>query len=147
MRKQLLVNPDLQLRVILYAVVITVMTSAIIYFANMYMYYELVFEMEKNGFSDGSPVMSSLELVKSKLAIITILSTGFVSIITVIAALFLSHKIAGPIYKLKKLFDQIAQDGMLTESVKSEISFRKGDFFEDVGVSFNEMIRKIKKES
>jgi methyl-accepting chemotaxis protein len=59
------------------------------------------------------------------------------SIITLISAVFsvaLSHKIAGPIYRLTR-----AMKNAKLKSEKPTIAFRKDDFFHELAEAFNEM--------
>jgi sensor histidine kinase YesM len=57
------------------------------------------------------------------LSIVQILFTGLVFILTI----FMTHKIAGPLYKLKNHLSSIRQGEPLTP-----LTFREGDYFQDV---------------
>ncbi|OFZ49072.1 MAG: hypothetical protein A2381_15850 [Bdellovibrionales bacterium RIFOXYB1_FULL_37_110] len=58
-----------------------------------------------------------------------------------IAALLLSHKIAGPIYSIKRTMKEIISEGNLKEA-----QFREKDFFVDLKDQFNEFIVYLKKK-
>tara|TARA_Y100000590_G_scaffold470538_1_gene666152 strand:- start:5792 stop:6283 length:492 start_codon:yes stop_codon:yes gene_type:complete len=49
--------------------------------------------------------------------------------------IFLSHRIAGPLYRLKMYFSQLKQGDL-----QSRLSFRKRDHFQDVALAYNEML-------
>ena len=51
----------------------------------------------------------------------------------------LSHRVAGPIYRLNQHLKSIADDPKKLRT----ISFRKGDYFEDVETNFNRMVESI----
>ncbi len=55
-------------------------------------------------------------------------------LLTLLISLFVSHKIAGPLYKLKKSLDG-ARKGRL-----ERITFRKHDNFQDLATSYNEAV-------
>ena len=67
--------------------------------------------------------------------LIGILTTG-------ISTLFLSHKMAGPMIKLRNFFNGVAKDG----EFPGELSFRKGDFFLDLPPTINKAFAAIKKK-
>lgn len=56
-----------------------------------------------------------------------------------LVGLFISHRIAGPIYKLRQFFLK-AKDGDLV----SKLEFREKDYFQDLPVSYNEMMASIR---
>lgn len=68
-----------------------------------------------------------------------------VSIWTVFVALaggiLFSHRIAGPMYRLKQHLIQLKNN----PNALTEVSFRKGDFFQDVAKTFNDFVRVIKR--
>jgi hypothetical protein len=51
--------------------------------------------------------------------------------------LFYSHKIAGPLYRLNKYFDDAAASG---KPLEKKVYFRKDDFFQEVPDSINKYI-------
>ena len=59
--------------------------------------------------------------------------------LTFLISIFMSHRIAGPIYKLSKWFDE-AKKGNL----KDDLFFRKKDHFKEIAEDYNEMIRGVK---
>lgn len=85
--------------------------------------------MDPNG-----PTMSALTRTRSELLTIVILLQLVFLLVTVLISLFLSHRIAGPIYKLK-MFLTKAKEGDL----RSRLQFRKADHFMEVAGLYNEM--------
>ena len=65
-------------------------------------------------------------------------TTIFIFIYLVVFGLILSNRIAGPLIKLRSYFEDMAETGKL-----KKISFRDGDFFKEIEVSFNESIDKL----
>lgn len=64
-----------------------------------------------------------------------------VAAILVVGGLVVSHKIAGPIYRMQKEFLRMKADSPVH---LREIYFRKGDFFPELAETFNELVRKSK---
>jgi hypothetical protein len=66
------------------------------------------------------------------------------SFILVVFALsvFLSHRVAGPLYKLDQYFREAARTGRL----KGGLRFRSGDHFTEVAESYNAMVAAVQPE-
>lgn len=61
-------------------------------------------------------------------------------IIASIGGLFVSHRIAGPIYRLRKTLRRIRDEGKPVQ-----VSFRTGDYTTGLGVDFNEAMKVLEK--
>lgn len=61
-------------------------------------------------------------------------------VITAVLSIFISHTIAGPIYRFEKTLLNLMQ-GDLTQ----QIGLRKGDEFKNLAVMFNDMIAELRK--
>jgi hypothetical protein len=67
----------------------------------------------------------------------------FVGVITMaITALLLSHKMAGPMIRLRNFFTNIAKTGDFPD----DLSFRSGDFFQDLPPTVNQAFVALKKK-
>jgi methyl-accepting chemotaxis protein len=66
-------------------------------------------------------------------------TSGISSVILVIFGVLLSHKIAGPIYRISEDLKSMIKDGKL-----KTVQFRKGDFFIEMTEIFNSFISSIK---
>ena len=62
--------------------------------------------------------------------------------ITGISALLLSHKLAGPMIKLRRYFGEIEKNGNFSE----DLNFRKSDFFLDLPPTINRALHALKKK-
>ena len=65
------------------------------------------------------------------------LQVGFL-MVTFLVSIFLSHRIAGPLFKLRKFF-AAAKAGNYTQ----RIQFRKADHFQELAESYNEMMDRL----
>ena len=67
----------------------------------------------------------------------------FVSFLVMILAIIYSHRIAGPIYRVKRYLDMMAE----SNDLPPPISFREYDEFKEIADSVNKVIKKIDTES
>jgi len=61
--------------------------------------------------------------------------------VTFLISIFISHRIAGPIFKLCQWFEASIQGG----KIKKDLFFRKHDYFKEVAESYNEFTETIEK--
>ena len=61
---------------------------------------------------------------------------------TAIFTLMISHKMAGPIIRVRNLFKQVSKSGEFPELLK----FRDGDFFQDLPPALNDAFQALKKK-
>jgi len=64
-----------------------------------------------------------------------------IGLVTIVLALFASHKIAGPMYRLKKVTESLAKGDF-----SSNFRIRKLDQFQELADAFNSMIAQLRKE-
>jgi sensor histidine kinase YesM len=86
------------------------------------------------------PALTHLEKSREEfLSLLAIMQVVLVAV-TFFLSIFLSHKIAGPLYKLKRYFQE-ARDG----NIKQKLSFRKRDYFLELVPEYNAMMEAIDK--
>lgn len=85
--------------------------------------------MDPNG-----PTVSALTRTRQELLSVLVLLQLVFLLVTLLISVFLSHRIAGPIYKLKMFLGK-AKEGDL----RSRLQFRKADHFVEVATLYNEM--------
>ncbi|MCX7716168.1 MAG: methyl-accepting chemotaxis protein [Endomicrobia bacterium] len=126
-RRKYVINPYLQFKYLIIVVILVVIVLFVsTYFVNLTM--------------ATTPIL--VELTELELAAVgrvvfkTVLyvSIAFIVIIIVLG-IFISHRIAGPLYVFHKMFDLVS-NGDLTIKLK----LRKGDELQDLAVSFQNMI-------
>ncbi|MCM8792251.1 MAG: methyl-accepting chemotaxis protein, partial [Candidatus Omnitrophica bacterium] len=76
-----------------------------------------------------------LPILIQTIAVVTIL----VGLGTILVTLFVSHKIAGPLHRLKKVIEKL-QEGDVSE----DFHIRTGDQLKDLADGFNQMIRNLR---
>ncbi|OFZ80576.1 MAG: hypothetical protein A2583_10295 [Bdellovibrionales bacterium RIFOXYD1_FULL_53_11] len=86
-----------------------------------------------------NPGMNSLEGIRRDMIWLLAFLQAVFLIITALISFFLSHRIAGPLYKLNKFFKEGA-GGKINEFIK----FRKNDHFPELAEGYNAMMHTIK---
>lgn len=135
--RNLLINPKFQFKYIFWlnisALSLLIMYCSIIYFYVSENYSLLV---ELSPMTQEAKVQLYTELTEILIKI-AVFSGCFLFTVTWIGILF-SHRTAGPLYHLKKVFSEI-KNGDLSKRVH----FRTEDEFQDVATAFNEMMDEI----
>ncbi|MBU6374701.1 MAG: hypothetical protein KGQ59_01780 [Bdellovibrionales bacterium] len=89
----------------------------------------------------GPEVEQVLRAQKDMMRALLAFEVGFVLVIFVLAV-FLSHRIAGPLYKLNMYLREAARTGKL----KPHLQFRSGDHFQELAESYNAMVAAVQNE-
>ena len=135
-RKVLLINKKFQLSIILWFIALSTILISFYYFANFYFFQTLIKEAQAAGLPSGHVYFTHLADQKSYMNQIFLL-TSIVTFITIaLGGLVLSHKVAGPLYRLTQHLK-----GSSPENIKP-VQFRKGDYFPEVQDAFNEFIKR-----
>lgn len=137
-RSQILINKPFQLRFSLF-VCSWIFGLSIIYPVLIYKLYDFFFR-----YMSADPNGPQIAILKSSrnqmLILLLVLELVFLAV-TFLISLYLSHRIAGPLYKLDK-YMKLAGQGNL-----EPVSFRKKDFFKELESGFNEMLLGVRSGS
>lgn len=138
-RKILLINPKFQWRFIFATLILVVFSMACFYVTLQYIVVELIEIGIAKGYNHDSEYFQIINQQKSFLTQF-ILAIGFVLTVgSGFWALYFSHRIAGPMYKLHKIFSDANQSGA---SKIAAVRFRKNDFFHEVTDQLNSYLDK-----
>lgn len=118
-RSVFLINPRFQLKFSL-IVCFVILIPTLIYPLIIYDFFDL---LAKNA----PEVTTKLASAKSDLILYLILIQLVITVIVLVVFIFLTHRIAGPLYKLKKHLLNIREGADI-----SPLYFRSGDYFHDV---------------
>jgi HAMP domain-containing protein len=132
MRRTLLANRKFQLRFSLYVcswiVALSLVYPLIIYnLFEFFAHYETV--------DPAGPTYTALAATRTELLRLLIILHSLFLAITFLISLFVSHRIAGPLYKLSKAFTDGAAG-----SPNANLSFRRTDHFQELAHGYNEMV-------
>lgn len=139
-RKIYLINPRFQYSFIIFASTIGLVSLCIFYFAILYFFWSF----EQRGISLGIPAkhifFRYIDEQRHSMNVIFSIAAVLVLITTSISALILSHKVAGPIHRLKEHLKDV-----ITQQTLRPVKFRKGDFFIELEESFNTFVENADK--
>lgn len=134
-RRQYIVDKKFQFKYLFYILAMMVSTVLIVSFTIFFVIWEKIIK-EFFYIPDAAKRLSDIFITTSEILIFPIVI--LLVIFSIIAILF-SHKIAGPIYRVKKIAEEL-KNGNLNINVR----FRKGDEFHDLADVLNKMILGIK---
>lgn len=136
-RKVILIDPKFQLSIINYVTLLFFAVLVIFYSVNMYFLYTL----KQKGIAAGLPANSEYFFFledSTRLMNVFFFSSAFMVLILIYYfGLRLSHRIAGPIYKIGITIDEI-----LSKDEAKEIRLRKNDYFKELAAKLNVLIEK-----
>jgi hypothetical protein len=136
-RRIYLINPDFQIKFSLYVCGLVLLSSI----AYPFTIYDILSEVITNLGRDNPALTSSIETRKNTIImILSLWQLGFTALVFVIC-IFFSHKVAGPLFKLRKFLNMLKEGQTVPR-----LSFRKGDYFQDIAEDFNSAFEKVQNE-
>lgn len=136
-RKILLINKPFQWRMAFYVcswvVALSFIYPLIVY--NIFDFFIRYAESDPRG-----PQLAMLKQSRNDILILLGLLEFTFFALTLLVTLFLAHRIAGPLHKLKMLFAKV-RDGDLS----NDLQLRKSDHFKDVAQEYNLMLEQLRK--
>jgi hypothetical protein len=137
-RSTFLINPRFQLSFFGFFAVLCGLLCTCLYLAIYFFFRKFTYAAETLNLSKDHMIFVYLSQQEFYLRMIFI-STALVGLSLVfMGAFYLSHRVAGPMLRLRTSLDAMAKEGRLRE-----IRFRQGDYFTEVAESFNELVKKI----
>lgn len=133
----IIINKKFQLGFIAHIMVIGVLNFCLLFGAVQMVFWNLHVKAQKQAVSEAAPTsyINTLEQMHSKVnwafGLIGLVYFAFM----LGGGLLLSHRVAGPLYRLRHHMDDIASG-----KTRSHVRFRKNDFFEELAVSFNRQL-------
>lgn len=137
-RKVFLINPRFQLSLVAWFLLISALLISVFYFVNWYFFYNFAQEARSVGLPSDHVFFQFLNEQRSfmsKLFIIASIATLF---LLGLGGIWISHKVAGPLYRLTKHLDQSSFDDV------RPVTFRKGDYFKELQDAFNTFLERKK---
>lgn len=137
-RKKLLINPDFQLKIMGWMTGLALAPICIFFAAHYYFFWKLRKLGEDIQLDADHIYFRFIEGQSHDLFLIFILCAILTIIIVSVLGLLLSHKIAGPIHRLKTHFSRLGQG-----EKAGDLAFRNGDYFLDLPPVINETLISI----
>jgi hypothetical protein len=131
-RKRLLINPGFQFRFMVWMGGLALGVIAVMHLAHQWFFYQLREQARMAGLQADHVFYRFIESRQTELDAITLLSFLAVVGVVSVVGLALSHKIAGPMYRLRVHLEEFA-----TTRVPRPLKFREGDFFSEIPDAYN----------
>jgi methyl-accepting chemotaxis protein len=138
-RRRFLINRGFQLRFIAFAVVTAVVACTSFYAANCYFFYKYQGFAIESGFPASHPFFKMLANMEDAMTLIFAITSLSIIGIATLTGLVFSHRVAGPLFRLKNHFDRVARGETM-----SNINFRQGDYFDDVATAYNRQMEHLR---
>ena len=136
-RKVLLINPPFQFRFMGWMGGVSVAVVLVMHLAHVWFFHNLKEQARLAGLPPDHVFYRFIQDRQSEMDFITLVTFLVVVVIVGLAGLFLSHKIAGPMYRLRKHFETLAKTG-----VSRPLKFRDGDYFLEIPEAHNLQFKK-----
>jgi hypothetical protein len=95
-------------------------------------------EVQAVGFDAQSPIYLAL-VTHSETVLTVVLLLSLIALVGLfVGGIYLSHKVAGPLYRLRTSIEAMEAEGAL-----KPIKFRDGDYFQEIPILFNRMVEKV----
>jgi hypothetical protein len=135
MRKNFLINRSFQLKFVGFMILVGLLTLGSTY-AVIFQYFE---ELQKlatdSGLAENHPFLNLIHFQKEKLDTFFGYLSAINLMIIAISGIWMSHRIAGPIYRVVKWISD-----PYSINSDSKISFRKNDYFQELAEAVNRLI-------
>lgn len=136
-RKNFLINPKFQLSFLAYTLGVSILTIGFFYAADAYFFWKFRALGAGLGLPTNHVFFQFLDEQHATKNTYYAIAAGVTVSFLSIWGLLLSHRVAGPLYRLRKHLGSVSRGETL-----SDVRFRKGDFFPEVADAYNlQMIR------
>lgn len=134
----LFIYPQVQLKLIGAMLLVNIIPCILIYLFQTESYSAMHEAGLENGLILDHPFFELLADSQDSFFYIILFSTLVSCALTLFLGVILTHKAAGPMVKLKTVFDAVAKN----KEVDGPIYFREGDFFHEVAEAYNARFKK-----
>lgn len=129
------INPGFQIPFLMFFTSIFLLNLVILKTFVFFAFKNFSHKLIEAGLPAGSVVFSFLQTQKDEINTAIYITTLIGTLVTIAGGYFISHRIAGPIYRIRKDILQILQSGK-----KQKIKLRTGDYFPELADAVNELI-------
>lgn len=136
-RKSYLIKPDFQWKMIGYAAVLSALILVLVYGAHTYFIYSLKMLGSEAGLDSGHVFFRFVDEQSGILNSIFLMIAVGINLLVVFGGLWLSNRIAGPIYRVESSFLEYNEKGQT-----AKVKFRQHDFFPELMTAFNQFLEK-----
>jgi sensor histidine kinase YesM len=140
-RRVLLINPKFQLTFLFYMLVIAATIIVVLYVANVFFFRRSYEAGQTLGLPPDHIYFTFIDNQRSTMKWIFLLASGVTMVNLTFWGLYLSHRVAGPIYRLRKHMVELAEG-----KTNRDVNFRTNDFFPELAEAFNQFVKTLKRK-
>ena len=141
-KSSLLINPRFQWTLIGYTAFVATLILISIYGLISFGFHEFGQIGTLAGLPPDHIYFQFIEMQKATFNRVILSIAVVVGFILLVGGLFISHRIAGPIYRMQKELQSMSEENPVE---LRPIHFRKGDFFPELAATFNSLVQAWKK--
>ncbi|MEW6056664.1 MAG: HAMP domain-containing protein [Bdellovibrionota bacterium] len=134
-RANFLINKKFQLKFAFF-VCSWIFALSMIYPIIIYNIFEYFLTLLSNNAANVPLTLDKVKMVENQVLVLLGALQLLFLLITFMLSIFLSHRIAGPLYKLRRSMEEVTRGNL-----DQRISFRKNDHFFEMQDAFNDMIQ------
>jgi len=134
-RKTFLINRKFQIKFSFYLCT-WLLALTLVYPVALYKVFD--FFLHFAALNPDGPRLSDLQSVRDEMFMLLVGFQVIVIIVSAVIGIFLSHRVAGPLYKLGMFFSKVKNG-----ENPGKLRFRTNDYFPEVATGFNEMLDSI----
>lgn len=138
-RKILLINPRFQITFMAYMLVMAALTIGVFFVANSYFFWHFKQIGKELSLPADHVFFQFLFEQEHTMNLVFLITSAVSSVFLILGGLVLSHRVAGPIYRITRHMKDYAEG-----KHPGPARFRDGDFFLELADAFNEHIETVK---
>ncbi len=142
-RRNYMINPKFQLRFMGYIAFALMVSLTVLYLSNSFYFDKLVEQGDLLGLDPTHIYYEFIDEQRDLLTKTYLGLSGAVFIVLMAFGLFLSHRIAGPLYHIRNILEAIAND----QTDNARVHLRDGDFFPEMEEAINHVITQFQDEA
>lgn len=129
-----LINPGFQYKFMAWVLGWAAFSLLVFFLSNYFFFDQMIVRGKEMGLASNHAYFMLINDQKVFMARIYLIASTVLTVAITFWGLFFSHRIAGPMFRLQRTFNQAAESG---KDITSEIRFRESDFFAEVPESIN----------
>ncbi|MCO4793852.1 MAG: hypothetical protein KC493_09075 [Bacteriovoracaceae bacterium] len=135
-----LINPGFQYKFMAWVLGWATFSLVVFFLSNYFFFDQMIAKGRALGLTADHAYFMLINDQKIYMARIYLVASTVLTVSITFWGLFFSHRIAGPMYRLSRTFQDAAKEG---RDIKSDIRFRDSDFFAEVPDSINTYFESI----
>lgn len=139
--KNFLIYPEFQSKLIMLFMSISLIAPLIIFAFQSYSFKQQIKNGQMMNLPDTHPYFIFYKDFQSDSMLVFLASVGVSLLLSLIFGLLFSHRIAGPLVKMKNHFEAVGKNPMQDTTLR----FRENDFFKDLAEAYNLKFKKVPK--